>query len=441
MSTEVQAASGPELLRVEKAVYGGDGLARRANGEVVMLPFTLPGEVVETGGSAGLRVLEASPERVEARCVHFGTCGGCQYQMASYPEQVRLKVAILRETLERGGVSAVPEIRALPSPEPWGYRNRIRLRVRVVDGIVRLGYSMRGSKEFLAVRMCPIAAPVLWATTEALMQAAAGLRDAAEGLESAAEVELACDGEGTRAQVHLLCPGAAPSRKGGLETLARSLEIAGLPVVSIAASRLHVASGRALELLASWGAEGLAYRVGAGSFYLKRGSFFQVNRFLVPEMVATVCREHRGRLAWDLFAGVGLFARSLAERFEQVTGVEANPVAVEELRRGLRRPGDQAVGETTLAFLRKAVVQRERPELIVLDPPRAGAGQEACELLARLAPKEIVYVSCDPTTLARDLGVLLAAGFSVAELHMIDLFPQTYHLETVISLRHRGMGG
>jgi 23S rRNA (uracil1939-C5)-methyltransferase len=99
------------------------------------------------------------------------------------------------------------------------------------------------------------------------------------------------------------------------------------------------------------------------------------------------------------------------------------------------------VGETTLAFLRKAVVQRERPELIVLDPPRAGAGHEACELLARLAPREIVYVSCDPTTLARDLGVLLAAGFSVSELHMIDLFPQTYHLETVISLRHRGMGG
>ncbi len=428
-------------LRLEKAVYGGDGLARTTQGEVVMLPFVLPGEFVEGDETAGFRVIQASPERVPAHCIHFGICGGCQYQMAAYPEQLRMKADILRETLARGGVSELPEVQVLASPEPWGYRNRIRLRIRSLDGVMRLGYSVRGSKEFLAVRMCPIAAPVLWAIAEALGNAARGQRDAQEWLESAAEVELACDEEGRRVGVHLLCTGATPPRKGGLERLAKWLGNTGLPVASVAASRLHVASGRATELLAWWGAEGLAYRVGAQSFFLKPGSFFQVNRFLVPGMVATVCGDRRGSLAWDLYAGVGLFARALAERFEQVTAVEANPVAVEELRRGLRRAGDQAIEETTLGFLRKAVVQRERPEVIVLDPPRAGAGEEACGLLARLGPREIVYVSCDPTTLARDLAILTAAGYGVAELYMVDFFPQTYHLETVISLHQRAMGG
>ena len=123
------------------------------------------------------------------------------------------------------------------------------------------------------------------------------------------------------------------------------------------------------------------------------------------------------------------------KRFAQVTAVEASQVAVRELRRGLRRPADRTVEDTTLAFLRQAVVQRDRPDLVILDPPRAGAGEEACSLLARLRPADIVYVSCDPTTLARDAVTLLQAGYHVAELHMVDLFPQTYHLETVMAFQ------
>ena len=183
------------------------------------------------------------------------------------------------------------------------------------------------------------------------------------------------------------------------------------------------------------------YRVVEDAFWLQRGSFFQVNRFLLPRIVEIVCGERSGELAWDLYAGAGLFARRLAAQFAQVTAVEANPVAVKELRRGLRRPRRPAVQETALAFLRKAVVLRERPGLVVLDPPRAGAGEEACGLLARLRPEEIVYVSCDPTTLARDAAVLAGAGYRVVELHLLDLFPHTYHLETVMVLRRSAMGG
>ena len=163
-----------------------------------------------------------------------------------------------------------------------------------------------------------------------------------------------------------------------------------------------------------------------------------MNRFLIPTMVSLVRGERQGLLAWDLYAGAGLFSRALAERFAQVTAVEASPVALPELKRGLRPGQDAAVSDTVLNFLRKAPIQRARPELIVLDPPRAGAGEEACGLLLQLQPTEVVYVSCDPTTLARDAAVLTRGGYRVAELHIMDLFPQTYHLETVMVLRRSG---
>lgn len=427
-------------LQVEKAVYGGDGLARTETGEVVLVPYALPGETVLESGATdstpAITVLHTSPERTEPRCVHFGVCGGCQYQMATYPAQLAIKAAILRETLQRAGVETLPELQIVPSPEPWGYRNRIRLRVREQEGALRLGYNRRGTQTFLPIRMCPIAAPVLWKAAELLLRLAAEDRTCREWIGVAAEVELVCSEDERQVQVHLLCPGAVPRGRGSFERFAARAQQEMPAVVSLGASRLHGASGRAMESLASAGKDGIRYRVGEDSFWLKRGSFFQVNRFLTEAMVRVIMGERHGALAWDLFAGAGLFARPLASRFGRVVGVEASPVGVEELRRGLPRRSDDAVRETTLAFLRGAVLQRERPELVVLDPPRAGAGEEVCRLLRQLAPAEIVYVSCDPTTLGRDLGILLEGGlFHAAEMHLLDLFPQTYHLETVMVLR------
>ena len=139
-----------------------------------------------------------------------------------------------------------------------------------------------------------------------------------------------------------------------------------------------------------------------------------------------------GALAWDLYAGVGLCARVLTRAFELVVAVEA---AGDDLSRSFKGPGQRAVSATTVEFLRDAVVQREKPDLVVMDPPRAGVGAETCALLARISPTEIVYVSCDPVTLARDLKTLMKSGYMLAELHMVDMFPQTFHLETVAVLR------
>ncbi len=442
----IPAENTGKSLRIEKAVYGGDGLAHTAAGEAVLVPFALPGESVyltqrQQGrdameGPSPLAVLEASPDRTAPRCVHFGVCGGCQYQIAAYPAQLAMKEAILGETLARAGVSAVPPVQRWASPEPYGYRNRIRMRVRRVGGELRFGYSVRETKEFLPITMCPIAAPPLWRSAEALLAAAGNSRDMAHLLDATEEVELFCDGDASRVQATMLCVGKLKIEANGF---ARAVDAARAlcPELSGAgAVRVDPRSGRALDTLASWGAAGMAYTVGDETYWITRGGFFQVNRFLLPTLVRLVCGERRGELAWDLYAGVGLFSRVLARRFEAVTAVEANPAASAEAARALAKLGPQhrAIPSTTLDFLQRAVLEREQPELVVLDPPRAGAGAETCAFLARLAPPEIVYLSCDPTTLARDLAVLTGAGYRLTALHLIDLFPQTYHLETLAVL-------
>ena len=148
-----------------------------------------------------------------------------------------------------------------------------------------------------------------------------------------------------------------------------------------------------------------------------------------------VTTGRRGRLVWDLYAGVGLFSRVLARSFSEVVAVEGGEAAAADLN-SFKAKGFRAVRQPVVEFLRDAVIQRERPDLIVLDPPRAGLGGEGCELLGRLQVAEIAYVSCDPVTLARDLKQLQERGYEVVEMHLIDLFPQTFHIETMALLRH-----
>ena len=430
-----------EVLRVETMAYGGDGLARNAAGALVAMPFTLPGELIAmTSSGERLRVLESSPDRVEPACEHFGVCGGCQYQMAAYPAQLAAKAGILRDLFEKAGLTKLPPVQVQGSPEPYGYRNRIRLRVGHAEAEFRLGYNLRGGREFLPVRMCPIAAPLLWRAAEAVLRIAENSAEGARWLRIASEIELFCTSDESRVQVTLFCPGKPAGETASFSRLAEALSRE-LPEISgVGAMRVDRQSGRALDTVAAWGAPGMPYTVGEEIYWVSRGGFFQVNRFLLPTLVNLVCGERSGGLAWDLFAGVGLFSRVLAERFEAVTAVEANATACKDLRSALGKlgPHHRAVEATTVDFLRRAALERERPELIVLDPPRAGAGEEVCALLTRIAAPEMVYLSCDATTLARDLGFLTRSGYRVSALHLIDLFPQTYHVETLAILERVG---
>ena len=468
-------------VRIETPLYGGESRGHAANGAVVTVPFTLPGELVELGNLAPTqaaeapRILEPASDRVAPACAHFGLCGGCQYQHASYPAQLALKQTILRDTLTQSGLTELPAI-ATHSAEPWHYRNRIRMRLATVDGQLRAGYNRRATQpnqepQFLPITECPIATPLLWRAAEALASLGSVSppldATAQRWLTAAVEAELFTNGDQTKLQLTLFTRTAQRKQPSttdpGFTKLCLALqrlipELTGAGIALLPAQSND--RGRRFERPKpgpQWGSPGLLYATPPSSeataeaspdtspdqaFWITRGGFFQINRLLLPELARIATFGRSGALAWDLYAGVGLFTRALAESFQQVVAVEAAESAATDLARALKgaeprtgQSGHRAVASTTLDFLQSAVLQRERPDLIVMDPPRAGVGAEVCALLNRLQTPEIVYVSCDPVTLARDLALLVEGGYRLAELHLVDMFPQTFHMETVAILR------
>ncbi len=192
--------------------------------------------------------------------------------------------------------------------------------------------------------------------------------------------------------------------------------------------------GRA-RLLSRRGDESLLYSSGDHRYRVSFGSFFQVNRFLIDSLTELVVGGESGETAWDLYAGVGLFARPMASQFAGIVAVESAASAVLDLRENLRGSNHRIVASETAAFLQRAVEQHQAaPDLVVVDPPRAGLGRDVTDRLGKIRPRKITYVSCDPATLSRDLAALLESGYRLRKLHLVDLFPQTFHLESVTHL-------
>jgi 23S rRNA (uracil1939-C5)-methyltransferase len=426
-------------FRVESPVYGGNFACLPGDPQ----PFVIPGELVVLPSGAPAVILEAAPPRVEPLCPHFGVCGGCQYQHAEYGAQLGFKQQILKDIFASAGLLDLPAMEVHHGPE-WAYRNRIRLRVEPFGDGFEVGYSERGANVFLPIRTCPIAAPLLWRAAEAVLASASDPLSR-RWLAAISEVEFFClpDQSQLQAQFFLRVPGPAhgdatafPRFCDRLRTVLPELHGAGAEPDPELSRR----SRRAFTDL-EWGAPGLAYPVAGRTYWVNRGAFFQVNRFLVDRLVELVCAGQRGALAWDLFAGVGLFTAALAETFERVVAVEgaqASAAALVIAGKGTKgRPAFTAIQSATLDFLKGAEHQRDRPELIVLDPPRAGLGAEGSAVLARIAAPKLVYVSCDPVTLARDLAILTREGSGIESVALVDLFPQTFHLETVVHLARR----
>ncbi|MGB6727159.1 MAG: 23S rRNA (uracil(1939)-C(5))-methyltransferase RlmD [Terracidiphilus sp.] len=418
------------LLTIEKPIYGGAFLARD-EGKAVFVPLTLPGEqarvrIVEDKRSHAVaeaeEIVAPSPDRIMAACPHFGVCGGCNYQHATYEAQLGLKQAILRETLERAGVGA-PERIDLLYGEPWGYRNRIRL---ALDANGYPGYRGRRSHDIVPIAECLIAAPLL---VRAALAVGEIMRKLAPGAR-VNEVSLFCDRDETRLLAGFFSSGAA---RFSLEKVCGGLA-AQIPQLASAELSAGGHDGKPGRTVARWGAESLIYNAAGFGYRVDPGAFFQVNRWLVDEFVDRVTEGQTGSLAWDLFAGVGLFARRLAGRFGRVVAVESSPASTSALIENLSGTTASAVKSTTLDFLRRAQ-KAQRPDLIVLDPPRAGLDAESGKLLAKVAAPLVVYVSCDPATLARDLRALVASGYAIESLTLADLFPQTFHLESIVRLR------
>ncbi|HTU35822.1 MAG TPA: 23S rRNA (uracil(1939)-C(5))-methyltransferase RlmD [Candidatus Acidoferrum sp.] len=440
------SAGHPFDIIIEKLVYGGDGLARH-DGATVFVPFVLPSERVTVEPAERkkdfirarlVRVVDRSPERTDPQCPHFGACGGCDYQHIPYYAQIRYKAEILRETLRRTGkIDWTGDITTHAS-EPWKYRNRAQWKVRPAKTAtgtapagaasgppMEIGYFRARSTSLCAVHDCPILSPILLKVLLALRGALA----AGSLPPELREIE-AFTNEGANV--------AEPS-------VLLTLTFSGFP--SHAKEHAEQIQGLAPEIesvlfhdprrgrMALFGPGFLHYQLATQSYRVGHFSFFQVDRFLAEELAREVCENGPGgTLALDLFAGVGLFALPLADKFQRVIAVESNPAAARDLE-------TNAVG-TPKIEIRTADVEdflrtfKGEPDLIVIDPPRVGLPPEAVRRLIEIGSWRITYVSCEPPTLGRDLRVLLDGGYRISSIDLFDLFPQSFHMETVVRLQH-----
>jgi 23S rRNA (uracil1939-C5)-methyltransferase len=469
------------LLTIEKLIYGGDGLARlpaephsadsrsvdphsadaRARGKAVFAPFVLAGEKIEASfteqkpGFARAKadtIVEPSPHRVPPACPYFGQCGGCHYQHASYEHQLEIKKEILRETLRRTAKLELDyEIEVHPSP-PWNYRNRSRLQLQNQPAFAA-EYFKHASHELQPVEQCPISSPLINRALAVLWQ----LGRAGKTAEGATEVEFFANHDDTQLLVEFSC--AASARRAEVRTCAEELRAALPEIAGIVAFRdPQPGSHDGREKLLTLGATHLIYHTQIDpqntDYRVSAGSFFQTNRHLIAELVKIVTQGRSGNLALDLYSGVGLFSTVLARDFHHIVSVESSQTSTADLAYNLpsNAVAVQATAEQYFASARNAGAKKSRaenpgrvqqgvviptsqtPDLVVVDPPRSGLGERVARSLASLRPPRLTYVSCDPATLARDLAILLAAGYRVEQVHLVDLFPQTYHLESVVHL-------
>ena len=446
------------LLTIEKQTYGGDGLARlpasspnddKGRGKAVFVPFALTGERIEaelTEQKPGFarakiaRIVESSPHRIQPACPYFARCGGCHYQHASYEHQLEIKGQILLETLRRTAkLELNSEIEVHPSL-PWNYRNRSRLQVRTSPEFTA-GYFKLASHELLAVEQCPISSPLINRGIASLWQSGR----AGKVPPGVREVEFFANADDTKLLVDVGC--AREARRAAVREWAEEFRAAMPEIAGVVAFREPNPGDRkagALEILVAAGDAYLTYQTQRASYRVSAGSFFQTNRHLTDELVKIVTQGQSGKLALDLYAGVGLFSTALCD-FHHIVSVESSQTSTADLSYNLP-PKGKAVQATTEQFLAsaensgsvgKGVVApgaAYKPDLVVVDPPRNGLGDGVARRLANLGAPRVAYISCDPATLARDLVPLLAAGYRVEQVHLVDLFPQTYHLETVVHL-------
>lgn len=436
-------------LTIEKLIYGGDGLARlpadeRGRGKAVFVPFVLEREKVaatlteEKPGFARARadrILDASTARIEAKCPYFQRCGGCHYQHTSYEHQLEIKAAILKENLRRlAKLELASEIEVHPSP-PWNYRNRTRLQLRT-EGEFALGYFWLASHTLLPVDECPISSPLINRAIATLWR----LGRAGQIPIELREIELFANEDDTKLQVELYCDPrqeksqAARSGQEFAERLRRDMpEVVSAYVFAQTIAMARGTQGHIAEESAwTLGSGEFRYRTKAAAFRVSGGSFFQVNRFLVDELVTLVTANRSGEFALDLYAGVGLFSASLSKAFGHIVAVESSHSAATDLPYN-SGPNVKTVRATVDHYLARKE-NKLRPDLVVVDPPRAGLGDRVARSLGKMDARRLTYVSCDPATLARDLVTLTTGGFRVEQVHLVDLFPQTFHIESVVQL-------
>ncbi len=401
-------------------VYGGEVMGRLPDGRAVFVPFALPGEVaqvrlteVKSHYARGeiVTLEEPAPDRVPPRCPHYKVCGGCHYQHVAYAAQLAAKSVILRDQLERIGKFANPPVGAtVPSPRPWGYRNHAQFHLTPQG---RLGFRARDGETVVALETCPLLDPTVadvWPRLQ--VEDPQGLRRI--------HVRSGSDGQ---AMVVLV----------GEEPTPPPLRV-DFPVhmMYLGPEKPYVLSGRGY----------VVQRVKGRAFRVSANAFFQVNVPVAEAMIDHLLRHLPLRddaTLLEVYSGGGLFSAFLAPRVGRLIAVEADPWAVADFEANLADFEGvelyEAPAEEALPYLRR---RGERIDLAVVDPPRAGLSRAVLQALVDLAPQWLAYVSCHPATLARDGRQLHKAGYHLVRATPFDMFPQTYHIESITLWRRVG---
>lgn len=399
----------PVRLTLSGYAYGGEAFTRDSDGRVVFVPYSMEGETVEVEileehkrwARAGLlSVIEPSPRRVPPPCKHYQLCGGCHYQHMAYDAQVQAKAHIVRDQLQRLGGLESPNINpAVPCPDPWHYRSRLSLHV-TPEG--RLGYVTAAGDRVVAIDECHLPIPAVDQLWRSL--------DVAE-LEGVVRVDVQSDGGQNMIVFYADHP---PDQE---------IEI------GLQASVVWVTPEGSWTLA---GGEPLVFELLDRNFQVSAGSFFQVNPHLTPILVDRALAAADlvdGDALFDLYAGVGLFSAFAAAGGASILAVESSASACRDFEANLDSFDGVELYEATVAQALPAIDRHA--DVILVDPPRAGLGSDVVDGILQQAPRRLVYVSCDPATLARDARGLASGGYELLECTPIDLFPQTYHIETI----------
>jgi len=438
-------------LAVDKVIKGGLGLGRLSDGQVVMVPHVLPGEVVRVRlrrqhkqyqEADLLEVLVPSEHRIPPTCPVYDTCGGCDFQHATYDEQLRLKNGILGETLCRAGLCREEELPALlgaplASPKPFGYRQRIRLQV--AQGVV--GYFGRQSHSLVPVSRCPLAGEAINSALAELLKS----RPFQNLMDLASAIELLENP--VHNSVILLIHYTRKTRPAEHQTarlLCQTLPLLEAVIFSVegqAKGPYFTERGEIqpseLRVEFSLPAELCGQPLTLG---LEPGGFCQVNLGQNENCIKLLLdwtREMKPGQALDLFCGMGNFSLPLAMQGWDVTGMDMQRSTIRSAVRNAETAGlaDRCrfSQESAIKAARRLLAEKAIFDCLLLDPPRSGCA-ELIPLLSGLAARRIIYISCDPATLARDLIGLTQAGYRLAEVRLVDMFPQTAHQETMVRL-------
>jgi 23S rRNA (uracil1939-C5)-methyltransferase len=403
--------SHPEIeIELTTLAHGGEALGRFPDGRAVFVPFALPGEHVRARVVSEknrylraelVEILKPAPERVEPVCAHYGLCGGCHLQHLAYEAQTAAKAGILRDQLQRIGRIDDPPVQTTAPSSPWNYRNHVQFHL-TPEG--KLGYYTYHGEGVFPIQECHLPQPLInqvWLQLD---------------FEALPELERIGVREGVGEDFQII-----------LESSDLSLPEISLEDLDV--SVIHVSPAGSLVLA---GSPAVNMEVLERPFKVSAASFFQVNTRLAEEMVKYLLRSVEiptGGTVLDVFCGVGMFSAFLAPRAGRLIGIEASPYACEDFIVNLEEYDNvelyEAPAEDVLPVL------DVKPDLILVDPPRTGMQRRALDGLVSLGAPAVVYISCDPATLARDAHQLAAQSYRLISSTPFDLFPQTYHIESI----------